>query len=51
MGAEQSDRSTSHAQRWNYACQICGTPFKSKPKICTDYGKGTVAPIKYVLTD
>jgi rRNA maturation endonuclease Nob1 len=35
--------------RWDYACRICGTPYRSKPEFCYDCGRGTVVPIEYVL--
>ena len=42
IGADRS-------RKWNYACQICGAPFESKPKFCYQCGKGTVVPIDRVL--
>lgn len=41
IGADRS-------REWNYACQICGAPFESKPKFCYQCGKGTVVPIHRV---
>lgn len=37
------------SRRWNYACRICGTPFRSKPEFCYDCSRGTVVPIEHVL--
>lgn len=37
------------SRRWNYACQICGAPFESRPKFCYQCGKGTVVSIDRVL--
>lgn len=37
------------SREWNYARQICGTVFRSKPEFCYDCGRGTIVPIEYVV--
>lgn len=47
---------TSHADEsrfdeWDYACRICGSPYRSRPAICYDCGNATVVSIERVLAD
>lgn len=41
----------SRFDEWNYACRICGSPYRSRPAICHDCGNTTVVSIERVLTD
>lgn len=34
---------------WKYACQNCGTPFKSKPSLCYDCTSEQIVPVSEVM--
>lgn len=41
----------SRFDEWNFACRICGSPYRSRPAICYDCGNETVVAIERVLAD
>lgn len=41
----------SRFDEWDYACRICGSPYRSRPTICYDCGNETVVTIERVLAD
>ena len=44
--AEKTD--PRNTESWRYACQDCGTPFKSNVNTCLDCGDHDIAPIELV---
>jgi rRNA maturation endonuclease Nob1 len=36
------------AESWQFACQDCGTPFRSEVDTCLDCGSQNIAPIEVV---
>lgn len=47
--APQADE--SRFDEWDYACRICGSPYRSRLAICYDCGNETVVAIERLLAD
>lgn len=51
MKEHTSNTADGRSGDWEYACLICGSPYRSKPVICHDCRNDTIAPISRVLAD